>query len=157
MARAKTLVIGITGTMTSGKGAIRYFLIDKGFKSIRHTRPVLQEGLKRKSDMSDRANWLKLTVELRKKKGFDVLARLASDKIKEGERFLVCPIRHPSDIKYLKEKYNALIIFVDSPFKSRYTRTFMKELGGGLTEEEFKKKDEFNTIQRVKTRNIFQI
>lgn len=143
MPRAKTLVIGITGTMTSGKGAIRYFLINKGFKSIRHTRPILKEGLRRKADMSDRQNWLNISVEMRKKKSVGILARLASKQIKEGDRFLVCPIRHPADIKFLKEKYNALIIFVDSPIKSRYTRTFMKELGGGLTEEEFKKKDEF--------------
>lgn len=143
MARANTLVIGITGTMTSGKGAIRYFLIDRGFKSIRHTRPILKEGLKRKLDMTNRQNWLDICVELRKRKGHEILAKQAEKKIKEGERYLVCPIRHPADITYLKKKYNALIFFIDAPFDKRYTRTFMKELGAGLSKEQFKQKDEF--------------
>jgi dephospho-CoA kinase len=143
MPRAKTLVIGITGTMTAGKAAIRYFLIDKGFKSIRHTRPILKEGLARKLDMSDRQHWLDIVIEMRKKRGMDVLAQLATEQIKEGERYLVCPLRHPADIKLLKKKYNALILFIDAPSKMRYTRTLMKELGSGLTEAQFIKKDKF--------------
>jgi len=143
MVKAKNIVIGITGTMTSGKAAIQYFLVDRGFKSIRFTRPILKEGLKRKDDMSNRKNWLKILVELRKEKGMDILARYASDKIKENERYVICPIRDAVDIEYLKKKYNALIIFIDAPFETRYKRTFLKELGSNMTKDDFKKKDDF--------------
>ncbi len=143
MVKAKNIVIGITGTMTSGKAAIQYFLVDRGFKSIRFTRPILKEGLKRKYDMTNRKNWLKILVGIRKENGIDVMARYAANKIKENERYVICPIRTPIDIKYLKKKYNALIIFIDAPFEVRYKRTFLKELGSNITKAEFRKKDDF--------------
>ncbi|MBU0976645.1 MAG: hypothetical protein ABIE03_02255 [Patescibacteria group bacterium] len=142
MGQAGTLVIAITGTMTSGKAAVKYFLVDKGFKYIRHTDPILQEGLKRKLDMKDRQNWIDVLVDMRKKSGLEVLSQLATKQITEGERYVICPIRHPADIKYLKKKYDALVIFIDSQFDTRYTRTFLKELGGGMTKAEFKQKDD---------------
>jgi len=143
MVKAKNIVIGITGTMTSGKAAIRYFLIDRGFISIRFTRPILNEGLKRKKDMTNRDNWLKILAEIRRKKGTDILSKMASKKIKENERYVVCPIRYPEDIKYFKKLYNALVIFIDAPFDTRYKRTLVKELGSNMSKDEFKKKDKF--------------
>lgn len=145
MVDAKRIIIGVTGTMTSGKGALQYFLVNRGFTYIRNTAPILEEGLKNKIDMKDRENWLKILVDLRKKNGMEVLAQEAEkemDQNDESDRFVVCPIRHPADIKYLKKKYNALIIFIDAPFDMRYRRTLIKELGSGLTKEDFKKKDE---------------
>lgn len=142
MARAKTLIVGITGPMTSGKGAVRYFFIDKGFKSIRHTKPLLDEAAKRKVDVKDKEKWINLATELRKEKGLDVLAKLSEEQIEEDERYVVCPLRHPADIKYLKEKYDAIIIYVDAPFDTRYKRTLMKEFDAGLTEEDFKRRDD---------------
>ncbi len=142
MVQAQNIIIGITGTISAGKAALRYFLVDRGFKSIRLTRPIFEEGLKRKIDLSNRENWINLDIELRKKNGMNFLAKKATKRIKEKERYVICPIRHPTDIKYLKDNYNALIIFVDAPFKTRFKRTFLKELGGGLTEKEFKSKDD---------------
>ncbi|MDD3647083.1 MAG: hypothetical protein PHS44_01090 [Candidatus Dojkabacteria bacterium] len=139
---AGTLVIAVTGTMTSGKAAVKYFLVDKGFQYIRHTDPILQEGLKRKLDMKDRQNWIDVLVDMRKKEGMDILSKKASKLITEGERYVICPIRHPAEIEYLKKKYDALVIFVEADFDTRYKRTFLKELGGGMTKEEFKAKDD---------------
>jgi len=142
MVSTKTLVIGITGTMTSGKGALNYFLIDRGFKSIRLTQPILSKGLKEKKDMGNRKNWLDILVEMRKKDGVDILAKLAAKQIEPEGRYVLCPIRNPADIKYLKKNYDALIFYVDSPFKLRYRRTFLKETVSSMSEEEFKKKDD---------------
>lgn len=127
--------------MTSGKDAVRYFLVSRGFNSIRLTAPILKEGLKKKYDMSDRKNWLLLLKALRKKEDLDTLARKAAKKIKDDKRYVICPIRHPADMKYLKENYRTIIIFVDAPYKTRYRRTFLKELGAKLSESEFKEKD----------------
>ncbi|MBN2015876.1 hypothetical protein JW766_03505 [Candidatus Dojkabacteria bacterium] len=143
MVKLNNIIIGITGTMTSGKGALQYFLVDRGFKAIRNTQPILDEGLKQKEDMSNRQNWLDILVDLRKKQGLGVLAKKASEQIQKDERYVICPIRHPADIKLLKEDYNALIIFVDAPFETRYRRTFLKEISAGMSKEEFKKKDDF--------------
>ena len=136
------LVILITGTMTAGKAALKYFLVDKGFKYIRHTDPILQEGLSKKIDMKKRENWIKVLVDMRKRDGNEVLSKLADEKVKDGDRFVICPIRHPEDIKYFKKRYNTIIIFIDAPFDIRYKRTFLKEMGSTLTKEEFKKKDD---------------
>jgi dephospho-CoA kinase len=127
--------------MTSGKGAVQYFLVDRGFEYIRNTEPIFEEGQKRKMDMSNRQNWLDIIVQMRKKKGADILAKEASKKIDEESRYVIAPIRHPIDIKYLKKKYNALIIYVDAPLLTRYKRTFLSESGRGMTKDEFLKKD----------------
>lgn len=141
MVQSNKLVIVITGTMTSGKGALSFFLINRGFKFIRHTQPILDYGLKRKLDMSNRTNWIKSSIEMKKTKGMDILSKLTSKEITEGERYVVSPVRYPSDIKYYKEHYNALILYIDSPFKDRYKRTLMKEIQKPISMAEFKLKD----------------
>lgn len=142
MNRAKTLVICITGTMTSGKDALRFFLTNYGFKSIRHTSPIFEFGEKNGFDMTKRENWIKADILIRKKNGLDGLAKIVSKEIKEGERYIICPVRHPADIKYFKEKFNAIVFYIDAPFDLRYRRTMLKELGSNLTKDEFKKKDD---------------
>ena len=143
MGKAKTLVIGVAGTMTSGKAAVEYFLVSRGFKSIKMTEPILEEGMKRKLDMKDRSNWLKIMVEMRKKQTKSILAEIASQQIQEDERYVICPIRYSEDIKYLKKQYDSLILFIDAPTPLRYRRTFLKAIELGMTESEFKKKDSF--------------
>lgn len=155
MVKAQNIVICITGTMTSGKGALQYFLIDRGFKAIRHTQPILDYGLKKKLDMKDRANWFKSVATLRKKFGMQVLAKKADEKIEEEERYVICPIRNPEDLKYFKNKYNALIIYVDAPVDLRYKRTYLKELGVSMTREEFEKKDKFEYDPKGEDRKYY--
>jgi dephospho-CoA kinase len=149
MVKAKNIVICITGTMTSGKAALQYFLVNRGFKAIRNTTPILEEGLKRKLDMSNRQNWIDLLVEMRKKKGLEVLAKQSAKEIKLDERYVICPIRHPADIKFFKKNYHALIIFIDAPFETRYKRTLLKELGSKLTINEFRLKDDLENNPTV--------
>lgn len=127
--------------MTSGKGAVQYFLVDRGFQYIRNTEPIFEQGQKQKLDMADRSNWINIVVDMRKKHGNDILAKKASKVIEEENRYVIAPIRHPADIQYLKKKYNAIIIFVDAPTLTRYKRTFLSERGGGMTKEEFMKRD----------------
>jgi len=142
MVSTKNLIIGITGTMTSGKGALEFFLVNRGFKHVRLTQPIIDYGISLKSDMTDRSKWQEIIIDFRKKQGLDILAKKASEKFEEGERYVVSPIRNPEDIKYLKKNYNALIIFIDAPFEDRYKRTFLKDLGRPLSKEEFKEKDD---------------
>lgn len=136
------IVICITGTMASGKGAVQYFLINKGFKHIRITDPIFEEMKLKKLSPNERKNWVNIDKEMRKKSGKDALAQIASKKIEQGERYVVCPIRHPEDIKYMKKNYKAKVIFVDAPIEDRFKRTYYKEVPSSMTLEEFKKRDD---------------
>ena len=69
MVKSNTPVIIITGPMSSGKGALNFFLINRGFFFIRHTKPIFERGLKENLDMNDRKNWLDIVVRMRKKMG----------------------------------------------------------------------------------------
>ncbi len=143
MSNTKPLVIGLTGTMTSGKGAVQYFLVDRGFTYIRHTEPIFSKGEEKGLDMSDRKNWIKIAVEMRKEKGKEVFAKMAADRIKQDDRYVIAPLRYSEDIKYLKDKFDAIILYIDAPLETRYKRTFLSEKGIGMTKDEFMKRNDF--------------
>jgi len=143
MIQIKNIIICITGTMTSGKAALKYFLVDRGFKAIRHSQLLVQEGKKLGYDMTNKNNSSKVSVLLRKKYGLDILSKTSATEIRNQERYVICPIRYSRDLKFFKDRYNALIIFTDAPFEIRYRRTKLKNIEEKLTIKEFKKIDNF--------------
>lgn len=145
MSLPKTIVILMTGPIASGKGAAKYFLVNKGFTHIRLTDPIIDEIEKKNLDPTDRSNWLKIVVDMRKKEGKDALAKKASEKIEEGGKYVIDPVRYPEDIEYFKKKYNAFVFYIDAPYDVRYKRTYYNPSGYGMSKEEFKKRDERET------------
>lgn len=118
----KKLVIGITGTIASGKDVVARILKDKGFQII-SLGEVIREELKSKGVEINRKNQQDLGNELRREFGGQVLAERALKKFKSYDAPLVINgIRNLDEIKYLKENSDFKLVGVDAPLETRWMR-----------------------------------
>ncbi len=139
-------VIGLTGTLCSGKGSVKE-IISRKFDcySISLSSVIKAEMEKKKGELSrkvlqDRGN------ELRKNYGPDILARLATDYMqKDKEILIVDGIRNPAEVEYLRKKFgkNFFLIAVDAPREIRFERMVKRNRKDDpKTWEEFLETDE---------------
>jgi dephospho-CoA kinase len=118
----KKLVIGITGTIASGKDVVARILKDKNFQVI-SLGEVIREELKSKGLETNRKNQQDLGNELRKEFGGQVLAERALKKFQSYDAPLVINgIRNLDEITYLKENSEFKLIGVDAPIDIRWMR-----------------------------------
>ncbi|MEM1535595.1 MAG: AAA family ATPase [Candidatus Pacearchaeota archaeon] len=117
------MIIGITGTMGSGKDTIANFFVKKGFKKIVMS-DFLREIEKHRKIKPTRRNLRKLQLEIRKKYGEDILIdMLLSEIVKKNlKNVVISGLRTAADIKFAKKKLKAKIIFVDAKPEIRFLR-----------------------------------
>lgn len=117
------MIIGLTGTLSSGKGIVANFLKEKGFVYL-SLSDELRETAKEKKIELTRINLQNLGNELRKKEGAEVLAKRASKKIESQQyiKAIVDGIRNPAEIKELQKLKNFILVAVDAPQKIRFER-----------------------------------
>ena len=115
-------VVGIVGTIGSGKGTIANFLKRYGYGWINMGNLVRAEAKKRKIKIT-RKNLHNLQLRLRKNNPYYFIDKVV-EKIKKSkkEKWVVDGLRNPEDAKRLKEVFRALIIFVDAPIEIRWKR-----------------------------------
>lgn len=139
------LVIGLMGTIASGKGTVAEYLVEKhGFKHIvmgnlvrtiarklriKPTRENLHN-LQAKYRAKDPAYFIKKVIE-----------KISSSKHK---KWVVDGLRNPEDAKILKQTFNAFLVFVDAPPILRWERA-RKRKRGKEAKESFK---EFMKIEK---------
>lgn len=139
------IVIGLTGSLSAGKGTLAKYLIDFGFN-----HQVLSDRIR--DEIRSRGQEITRTLlqdvgnELRENYGGAVLAertaRLLTD-IKDN--IVIDGVRNPDELFFLKENLNAKIIGVDAPREKRleWYLARAKERGeDGTTAEDFKKHDD---------------
>lgn len=118
----KKLVIGLTGTIASGKATVANFLKQKGF-TLQVLSALISEELKKegkeitRSSLQDRGNQLRIEF------GGKALAELALKKHQSYSTPLVIDgIRNLDEIKYLRENANFYLIGIDAPIELRWNR-----------------------------------
>jgi len=116
------MLIGITGTLGSGKGTIVDYLVKKrGFKHY-SVRQFITSEIIRKKMIVNRDNMVKIANLLREKYGSSyIIRRLYKEAIKQGGNMVIESIRNPNEAKFLKQK-GAIIFSVDADPKLRYKR-----------------------------------
>lgn len=139
-------VIGLTGTLCSGKGSVKEIISRKvdcyavSLSSVIKAEMEEKKGELSRKVLQDRGN------ELRKKYGLDILARLATDYMqKDKEILIVDGIRNPGEVEYLRKKFgkNFFLIAVDAPREIRFERMIKRNRKDDpKTWEEFLETDE---------------
>ena len=118
------MIIGITGGLGSGKGAVADSFKEKGFRCFSLSDEI-REIAKQKGIEITRENLQDLGNKLRDAVGSDVLARFAALRIlfNHYDRAVVESIRNPAEVNYLKGNLkDFFLIGVDASAETRYGR-----------------------------------
>ncbi len=121
------IIIGITGTIGSGKGTIVDYIVEKhGYKhlSVRQflIDIILERGLTPNRDsMVSVANELRTTHE-----PSYIIDRLYEKAFKSGENCIIESIRTPGEIDSLQQKDNFYLFAVDAEPQKRYERIVIR-------------------------------
>ncbi len=125
-------IIGLTGPGAGGKGTIADMLKEKGYVYFSVSDEIRKEARKRKWSDTDRKVLQNLGDELREKEGPDVWAtRVAKlNEFKHADLIVIDSIRHPAEISYFKEFFDAKIIGVTASPENLFERMRMRDREG---------------------------
>lgn len=137
-------VIGLCGSIGSGKGAVSEYLIKKYNYEHITVGDVVRAAVKKKGLEITRDNTDKLGSEARKKYGLDYWLKQVVETIKNNnwEKVIVDGVRTPNDDKVLKESFkeNYILLKVDANPLIRFERLKSRARPGfPKTMDEFKK------------------
>ncbi len=118
------IIIGITGTLGSGKGEIASILKTKGFIHF-SVRDFLILELKRRNIGVNRDTMTSLANELRKTHSPQyIIEQLCNQAVAEGKNAAIESVRTPGEIDFLKSQTGGefYLVAVDADQKVRYER-----------------------------------
>lgn len=146
----KKLIIGVVGTMASGKGTIAEYLKDRYGASVFRFSTILRALLDRLHKPHTREYLQDISTVLRSLFGEDVLAEvMASDVMEAKEQVIVVEgIRRLADIKHLQNVPGFVLIGVDAPEEARYRRYVDRGENPGdreMTQEKWRERSQAET------------
>jgi dCMP deaminase len=117
------MIIGLTGSISSGKGAVAEFLKSKDMIYLSLSDEVREEAKNRKIEIT-RENLQNLGNAMREKEGNGVLAKRVIKKIKSQKysNVIIDGIRNPDEITELKKLSKFFLVAVDAPQEIRFKR-----------------------------------
>jgi dephospho-CoA kinase len=122
MSTKNKLVIGLSGTICSGKGLVAEILRSKGCQ-VDTLSSIIRDELKSKGLEPTRKTLQDGGNRLRKEFGGQVLAERLLAKYKSYDVPLVIDgLRNMAEIDYLKKHSRFFLVGVDAPFEVRWTR-----------------------------------
>jgi dephospho-CoA kinase len=141
-------VIGITGTLASGKSNVKDFFLSHFSSYFVSLSDIIKEELLKEGKELKRENFIEKGNELRKKYGNQILVEVATltlpEKI-EKQLLIIDGIRNPGEVEFLREKFGKdfVLIAVDAPKELRFKRLLeRRKEGDPKTFEEFLKMEE---------------
>lgn len=136
------MIIGISGTLGSGKDTVAKYIESKGFEHI-STSDVLRDINKRMGLPLDRESLRKNVNALRQVYDAAFLVYEALKKA-NSNNVVLSGIRNPGEIDYLKSRKDSFVFFVDAPIEIRYQRVSSRKRDSEDLQsfEEFKKQEE---------------
>jgi dephospho-CoA kinase len=141
-------IIGITGTLGSGKTTVKDFFLSRFSYSFVSLSDIIKEELQKEGKELKRENFIEKGNELRKKYGNQILVEVATLTLPERieKQFLIIDgIRNPEEVEFLRKKFGKdfVLIAVDAPKELRFKRLLERgKEGDPKTFEEFLKIDE---------------
>jgi len=135
------MIIGIVGSIASGKDTVGEYLEKKGFVMI-SLSDVLRSIMRSEGVELTIPNMTRYGNDLRKKKGHGYLAKLAY-KQAAGEDAVLTSIRQVGEIEYLRQFNDFTLIKLDAPIEIRLERLISRNRAGDVKNmKELKKIEE---------------
>ncbi len=133
------VIIGVVGSIASGKGVVSDILKKKGFIPLMFS-DILRKELSEKGIEITRKNLQDYANELRKNFGADYLARRLIAKTSSSGNYVLEGIRNPAEIYALRESGKTFILGIDAPLERRFQWIIMRG-----------KENDPHTLDEVKT------
>jgi dephospho-CoA kinase len=120
------MILGLTGTMASGKDAIAEILKKKGFIVLSLSDEVREEAKARSIEIT-RENLQNLGNEMRKESGNGILAQRILKKVGDPQKhYIINGIRNTAEVAELKNWPSFYLMAVDSPQQTRFQKMIMR-------------------------------
>jgi len=153
------MIIGVTGTMASGKDSVSDYLKEKGFFHFSLSDAIRAECDKRGLP-KDRDTLRNLGNELREKQGAGVLAKFALEAIEKSgaKNAVITSIRNPEEVKLLKKRGGFIFLAVDAPVELRYKRAKSRHREDDFVDfETFKKQEKMEMAGGPGKQNLGEV
>jgi len=116
------MIIGITGTLGSGKGTVVDYLIRHGFTHY-SVREFLEEEIKNRGLVINRDSMVMIANDLREKYGVSYIVDQLYDRAKaNGGNAVIESIRCIGEVESLRRLGDFILIGIDADVELRYTR-----------------------------------
>ncbi|MCX7778972.1 MAG: AAA family ATPase [Patescibacteria group bacterium] len=139
---SQRLILGITGTFSSGKDTVANYLEKKGFFHL-SLADLVREECQKKNCYYSRDDLVKEANELRKKYGPGILAKMALERIRDKEKIVISSIRNPGEIEELKKEGRFFLLALEAPIELRYERAKKRgKIDDAVSFEKFKRQEE---------------
>jgi dephospho-CoA kinase len=122
------MIIGITGTMASGKGTVtKYLEAEYGFKHLSVRNYLMKELIRRENSILreedvKRDDMVELANELRSKYGPDFIVEELYKQALNYPNTVIESIRSVGEVLALREKPDFFLLATDAPLEIRYER-----------------------------------
>ncbi len=135
------MIIGITGTISAGKGTIADYLVEKGFKHY-SVRDFLLNEIKERGMPETRESMVLVANELREEFGASyIVEKLYA--MANGKNAVIESIRCVGEVMALRKKKDFVLFAADAEIKLRYDRAVKREnMTDDITFEKFVEEEE---------------
>ena len=121
------MIIGLTGTIGSGKGTVVDFLVEKGFKHY-SVRYFLIEEIKKRGLPINRDTLVAVANQLRELNSPGYIVEKLYEKAKTaGGDCVIESIRTAGEVEALRKKEDFYLIAIDADLEKRYERTNLRK------------------------------
>jgi len=124
------MIIGIVGSIASGKDTVADYLKEKGFQAV-SLSDMLREIMKQENIEITIPNMTEYGNKLRNSKGNGFLAQKAYESINKDKAILTS-IRQVGEVEFLKSKPDFYLIKLDAPIEDRLKRLVKRDRDGDV-------------------------
>ena len=116
------MIIGVAGTIASGKGELGNILVERGFKRLSLSDEIRDMMRKKGMDLT-RDSLTVFADSMRKSEGAGFWARRIISKMIPGANYVIESIRNPAEVEEFRKIDGFFLVGVDAPVQLRFERT----------------------------------
>lgn len=133
------MILGVTGLIGSGKGAVADMLVEKEFVKLGFSDIISEEVLRRKMAPT-RDNLVFIGNEIRKQEGLGAWAKRLINRMEKGKNYVIEGFRNVAEVEEFRKLPEFFLIGVAAGYRRRYAWVKLRgRYGDAKNFDEFKR------------------